>query len=256
LAGYRIEEQRMRLKNKVVVVTGAGSWIGRAIAHLFSGEGARVVIAEIVTEVGEALAADLHEKGRDAMFIATDVADSRSVNNSFEKAVSTFGRVDILVNNAGVINDGFLTKTDDEQWKRIIDVNLTGTFNCGRAAASIMIEQGRGVIINATSVVALYGNIGQSNYIASKAGVIGLTRAWARELGPKGIRVNAVAPGIIETRMTENIPEKIKEMFRKRTPLGRFGRPEEVAQAYLFLASDEASFINGVVLSVDGGLVI
>lgn len=246
----------MRLKNKVVVVTGAGSGIGRAIAHLFSGEGARVVIAEIVTEVGKALAADLQEKGRDAMFIATDVADSRSVNDFFEKAVSTFGRVDILVNNAGVISDGFLTKTDDEQWKRIIDVNLTGTFNCGRAAASIMIEQGRGVIINATSVVALYGNIGQSNYIASKAGVIGLTRAWARELGPKGIRVNAVAPGIIETRMTENIPEKIKEMFRKRTPLGRFGRPEEVAQAYLFLASDEASFINGVVLSVDGGLVI
>jgi 3-oxoacyl-[acyl-carrier protein] reductase len=246
----------MRLKDRVAVITGAGSGIGRAVAHLFSEEGARLVIAEISPAAGEILTADLNRKGCSAMFIETDVANARSVGEMVDRTLAAFGRIDILVNNAGVIEDGFLTKTADEQWQRIIDVNLTGTFNCGRAVAAVMMEQGGGVILNAASVVALYGNIGQSNYIASKAGVIGLTRAWARELGPRGIRVNAVAPGLIETSMLEGIPEKIREMFRRRTPLGRFGRPEEVARAYLFLASDEASFINGAILSVDGGLVV
>jgi len=166
-----------------------------------------------------------------------------------------FGRVDILVNNAGITLDATLLKMTEEQWDRVIAVNLKGVFNCTRAFAPLMVEQGYGRVINVSSVVALYGNFGQTNYVAAKAGVIGMTRVWARELGRKGVTVNAVAPGFIETEMTRNLPEKVLEQIIQRTPLGRMGKPAEVAAAVLFLASDEASYVNGAVLSVDGGMV-
>jgi 3-oxoacyl-[acyl-carrier protein] reductase len=166
-----------------------------------------------------------------------------------------FGRLDIVVNNAGIIKDQQLMKTKPEDFDAVIDVNLKGVFNVTQAAAAVMIEKGSGVILNASSVVALYGNFGQTNYVASKAGVIGMTKVWARELGRKGIRVNAVAPGFIETRMTEGIPDKVKDKMIERVPLGRMGSVQEVANVYLWLASDESSYVTGHVLSVDGGAV-
>jgi 3-oxoacyl-[acyl-carrier protein] reductase len=173
-----------------------------------------------------------------------------------EEAVAAFGRIDILVNNAGITIDGLLTKMDEDSWEKVISVNLTGVFKCTKEVVPLMLEQGSGVILNASSVVGIHGNVGQTNYAATKAGVIGLTKSWAKEFGPKGIRVNAVAPGFIVTDMTAKVPQKILDMMESKTPLRKLGRPEDIAAAYLFLASEDAGFINGTVLSVDGGLVI
>ena len=173
-----------------------------------------------------------------------------------KSTIDTYGRIDILVNNAGITRDGLLTKMDDAAWEKVVSVNLTGVYKCTRAVIPVMIEQKSGVILNASSVVGIYGNIGQSNYVASKAGVIGLTKGWAKEFGPKGIRVNAVAPGFIETDMTAEVPERILDLMKEKTPLNKLGKPNDIASAYLFLASDDANYINGAILSVDGGLVI
>ena len=173
-----------------------------------------------------------------------------------DKTLETFGRIDILVNNAGITADGWLIKMTEEAWDRVIDVNLKGVFNCSKLAAKIMMDQGQGVILNATSVVGLYGNMGQSNYAATKFGVIGLTKTWAKELAPRGIRVNAVAPGYTMTSMMDTVPEKLLESLKEKTPLKRLGQPEDIAYAYLYLASDEAAYVNGEILSVDGGFVI
>jgi 3-oxoacyl-[acyl-carrier protein] reductase len=173
-----------------------------------------------------------------------------------DKAVRVFGRLDILVNNAGITSDNQLYKMTEEQWDNVIAVNLKGVFNCAQAAAGVMMEQGSGVILNASSVVGIYGNFGQTNYAATKWGVIGMTKTWAKELGRKGIRVNAVAPGFILTPMTEKMPEKVLDMMKDKAPIKRLGTPEDIANAYAFLASDEASFITGAVLSVDGGIVL
>jgi len=246
----------MRLKDKVAIITGGAKGIGRETALLFAREGAKVVIGDFDEEAGRKTLEDILALGAEALFCKVDVTDRVSVEEMVKKTKERFGRVDILINNAGITADALLTKMTDQQWDKVIDVNLKGVFLCTRAVAPVMIEQGYGVILNASSVVGVYGNIGQTNYAATKAGVIGMTRSWAKELGRKGIRVNAVAPGFIMTEMTARVPEKILELMKERTPLGRLGQPRDVAAAYLFLASDEASFINGQVLGVDGGLVI
>ena len=239
------------LENKIAVITGGGRGIGKATAQLFTNEGATVVIAEFDEVSGQSTANELG-----AHFIKTDISNEESVNALFNFVSSKFGQLDILVNNAGILADSTLKKLDPDSFDAVINVNLRGVYLCGRAAADIMIEQGSGVILNASSVVAHHGNFGQTNYVASKAGVIGITKVWARELGKDGIRVNAVAPGFIQTNMTAGMPEKVVDMMGEKVPLKRWGQPEDVANAYTFLASDEASYITGAVLNVDGGVVV
>lgn len=239
------------LESKIAVITGGGRGIGKATAQLFTNEGATVVIAEFDDVSGLSTANELS-----AHFIKTDISNEESVKALFEFVKSEFGGCDILVNNAGILMDSTLKKLESDQFDAVINVNLRGVYLCGRAAADIMIEQGSGIILNATSVVAHHGNFGQTNYVASKAGVIGMTKVWARELGKDGIRVNAVAPGFIQTNMTAGMPEKVVDMMGEKVPLKRWGQPEDVANAYAFLASDEASYITGAVLNVDGGVVV
>ncbi len=239
------------LESKIAVITGGGRGIGKATAQLFTNEGATVVIAEFDEVSGQSTANELG-----AHYIKTDISNEDSVNELFNFVSSKFGQLDILVNNAGILADSTLKKLDSDSFDAVINVNLRGVYLCGRAAANIMIEQGSGVILNASSVVAHHGNFGQTNYVASKAGVIGITKVWARELGKDGIRVNAVAPGFIETNMTAGMPEKVVNMMGEKVPLKRWGQPEDVANAYTFLASDEASYITGAVLNVDGGVVV
>ena len=239
------------LESKIAVITGGGRGIGKATAQLFTNEGATVVIAEFDEVSGQSTANELG-----AHFIKTDISNEESVNALFNFVSSKFGQLDILVNNAGILADSTLKKLDSDSFDAVINVNLRGVYLCGRAAANIMIEQGSGVILNASSVVAHHGNFGQTNYVASKAGVIGITKVWARELGKDGIRVNAVAPGFIQTNMTAGMPEKVVDMMGEKVPLKRWGQPEDVANAYIFLASDEASYITGAVLNVDGGVVV
>jgi len=239
------------LEDKIAVITGGGRGIGKATAKQFIEEGATVVIAEFDENSGQSTAKELG-----AHFFKTDISNEESVHSLFDFVKSEFSRLDILVNNAGVLMDSTLKKLESDQFDAVINVNLRGVYLCGKAAAEIMIEQGSGVILNASSVVAHHGNFGQTNYVASKAGVIGMTKVWARELGKDGIRVNAVAPGFIQTDMTAGMPEKIVKMMGEKVPLKRWGQPEDVANAYTFLASDEASYISGTVLNVDGGVVV
>ncbi len=247
----------MRLKDKVAIITGAGSGIGRATALTFAREGASVVAAEINEDAGKKVVAEIEQLGGAARFERVNVAEVGDVTRMVQNTVTAFGKIDVLINNAGIVVDARLVNMTLEQWQRVIDVNLKGVFLCGQAVARVMEAQpSGGVILNASSVVGLYGNFGQSNYVATKAGVIGMTKTWARELGKKNIRVNAVAPGFIATEILKTIPEKIISMMVEKTPLGRMGKPEDIANAYLFLASDEAAFITGAVLSVDGGLVV
>ena len=252
----------MRLKDRVALITGGAAGIGQATALRFAEEGARVVICDVSEEAGRQTAAML---GPDAAFYKVDVTDRRAVQEWVDDVVARYGRIDILVNNAGILRDAQLVKYKDgqvvgqmseEDFDRVVAVNLKGVFNCTQAVVPYMIRQGGGVILNASSVVGLDGNFGQTNYVATKAGVIGMTKVWARELGRYGIRVNAVAPGFILTDMVRQMPEKILEGMRGRIPLGRLGDPRDVANAYLFLASDEAAYITGAVLRVDGGIVI
>ncbi len=246
----------MRLFEKVAVITGAGRGLGREAAIRFCQEGAKVVIAEYDAYTGEATAAFLREKGYEALFVQVNVADSVSVNKLAETAKERFGRIDILINNAGVTMDATLMKMTEDQFDRVIAINLKGVFNCTKAVAPIMVELGYGRIINTSSVVGLYGNFGQTNYAATKAGVIGMTKTWAKELGRKGITVNAVAPGFIMTDMVAAMPEKVLAAMREKVPVQSLGEASDVANAYLYLASDEARYVNGAVLSVDGGLTI
>lgn len=255
------QSQSSRLAGKVAIITGSARGIGAATASTFAREGARVVICDVNETQGWQTAAAINEAyGRGATvatFLPVDVVSLTSVQQLVAGTLACFGRLDILVNNAGVTRDAQLKKMTAEEFDFVSDINLKGVFNCGKAVAEQLLQQGQGgVILNAASVVALDGNFGQSNYAATKAGVIGMTKVWARELGPKGIRVNAVAPGFIETAMTAKMPEKIYATMVEKTPLRRAGQPQDVANAYLWLASDEASFVNGVVLRIDGGLVI
>lgn len=209
----------MRLKDKVAIITGGAHGIGKETARLFAREGAKVVLADFAAAAGEAAAQEIRAEGGEALFFPVNVTDLNQVQAMVDGTVEKFGRIDILVNNAGITRDAFLTKMSPEQWEQVIAVNLTGVFNCTRAVAPVMIGQGSGRILNAASVVGLYGNLGQTNYAATKAGVIGMTRTWARELGRKGITVNAVAPGFIVTEMTAKVPEKVLEMMKEIPPM-------------------------------------
>ena len=235
----------MRLQDKAVLITGGANGIGKATAILFAKHGAKLMIADYDEEEGLETVKALRSLGSEAEFVKANVANMHDVHQMVDATVSRFARIDVLVNNAGITRDGFLVKLDPGQWEQVVSVNLTGVFYCTQAAARVMLPQGSGVILNAASVVGLYGNIGQTNYSATKSGVIGMTKTWAKELGPKGIRVNAVAPGFIVTGMTEKVPDKILATMVEKTPLRRLGQPADVANAYLYLASDEASFING-----------
>jgi len=246
----------MRLKGKVSIITGAGRGIGRATAVKFAQEGAPVVVCDVSQETVDETVAAIRAAGGEAEGFVVDVTKRAQIDAMVEAVMARFGRIDTLVNNAGIVMDAQLRKMSDAAFDRVIDVNLKGTYNCARAVVEIMISQGSGVILNASSIVGLYGNFGQTNYAASKFGVIGFVKTWSRELGRKGIRTNAVCPGFIETPILASIPDKVLESMRERVPLGRLGKPEDIANTYAFLASDEASYINGAVIEVSGGATL
>ena len=244
------------LANRVALITGGGQGIGRAVALRFAGEGAKVVAIDIVAESARAVADEIKAAGGEAMAAKCDVTRRDQIDALVGQVLAAYGQIDILCNNAGITRDARLVKMTEDEFDSVVDVNLKGVFNLTQAVAPHMIERGYGRVISASSIVGLYGNFGQTNYVATKAGVIGMTRVWARELGPKGITANAIAPGFIATDMIKTVPQKVLDDFAGRTPVRRLGTPEDVANAYLFLASEESGFINGIVLSVDGGLVV
>ncbi len=255
----------IQLTKRVAVITGGANGIGRATALLFAEAGAAVAIWDMAEQTGQALAAEIAERGGSAAFYRVNVASAAEVEAAAAAVLGRFGRIDILINNAGITRDSQLIKIKDgevigkmgeAEFDAVLNVNLKGVFTCTQAIAPVMVRQSYGRIVSAASVVALYGNFGQTNYVATKAAVIGMTKVWARELGKRGITANAVAPGFIATDMTRNMPDKVLAAMVERTPVARMGEPRDIANAYLFLASEEASFINGTVLSVDGGLVL
>ncbi len=245
----------MRLKDRVAIVTGGARGIGAETARTFAAEGARVVVWDVAGTAPD----------EDIAFRQVDVTSAAGVQEAVDAAVASLGRIDILVNNAGILRDAQLVKVKagevvgkmaEQDFDSVVSVNLKGVFTCTRAVAPVMIRQGYGRILNASSVVGLYGNFGQTNYVATKAAIIGMTKVWARELGPRGITVNAVAPGFIGTDMVRQMPEKVLASMVEHTPVRRLGEPRDIALAYLYLASDDAAFVNGAVLSVDGGVVV
>jgi 3-oxoacyl-[acyl-carrier protein] reductase len=253
------------LRGKVVIVTGAAAGIGRATALRFAREGCRIGLFDVQEAPGPGLVDEISGLGGEALFARVDVAEASSVEAGVGAVLERWGRVDVLVNNAGILRDAQLVKwkdgaavaaMTDEAWDAVLGVNLKGVFLCTRAVVPHMIQGGGGVVLSASSVVGLYGNFGQTNYVATKAGVVGMTRTWARELGKHGIRVNAVAPGFVATEILSGMPRKVLDSMVEHTPLGRMGQPEDVANAYCWLASDQASFVTGHCLSVDGGVVV
>ena len=240
----------MRLKDKVAIITGAAKGIGFATAKRFAEEGAKVMIADLNAEAVKVACDQI--AGSEAYVM--NVTDRASIQATVDQVMQRHGRIDILINNAGITQDARLVKMTEAQFDTVIDVNLKGVFNCTQLVVPHMLEAGKGAVVNASSVVGVYGNFGQTNYSATKFGVIGFTKTWARELGAKGIRVNAVCPGFIATEMVKAMPENILQDIEKRSWLGRLGTPEEMANVYLFLASDEASYVNGVALEASGGI--
>jgi len=245
-----------RLENKVAVITGAGRGIGKETARKFILEGAKVGIIDLMTGEIEKVCNEVDNTGNQSICLQGDVTNRGSVKAAVETVAKRWGRIDILINNAGIVQDSLIQNMTDEQWDKVLTVDLKGAFICIQEVLKYMLPQGSGVILNASSVSGVYGNIGQVNYAAAKAGLIGMTRTLAKELGRKGIRVNAVAPGFITTPMTAKVPQKILDLMKDRTPLKMLGEPHDIASAYVYLASDEARYVNGCVLSVDGGLVI
>jgi len=246
----------VRLKDKVAIITGSARGIGQATALKFAAEGARVVVCDLERKAVDQVLAQIAQAGGQAIGFTLNVTDTASIAAMVRGVMDKHGRIDVLVNNAGIVDDAMFRKMTDEQFDRVIDINLKGTYNCARAVVDIMIAQNAGVILNASSVVGIYGNFGQTNYAASKFGVIGMAKTWARELGRKGIRANAVCPGFVETTILRSIPQKVMQAMIDRVPLGRLARPEEIANTYAFLASDEASYINGAVIEVSGGATV
>ncbi len=243
-----------RLLNKVSLITGAAQGIGLATALKFAAEGAIVIVCDMNPASVDAAVAQCRALGATAEGFVADVTNRAAIDDLVTRVMAQFGRIDVLVNNAGITQDARLQKMTIEQFDKVIDVNLRGVFHCAQAVADIMVAQGSGVILNASSVVGIYGNFGQTNYAATKFGVIGFTKTWSRELGPKGVRVNAVAPGFITTPMVAAMPEKVLQDLVAKVPLKRLGKPEDIANVYAFLASDEASYINGAVIEVSGGM--
>lgn len=244
------------LKDKIAIITGGAQGIGLAVAERYVKEGAKVALWDVNEDQLAAARNKLADMGGTVKTQVVNVTDSTAVAEAMDAVEKELGPVDVVVNNAGITRDGMLHKMTDEQWDLVIDVNLKGVFLVGREAAKRMRDRGKGVILNTSSVVGIWGNIGQSNYAATKFGVIGLTKTWAKELGRKNIRVNAIAPGYTNTEMMQTVPEKVLDGIRAKTPLNRLAEPAEIASAFTYLASDEAAFITGQVLAVDGGLVI
>jgi 3-oxoacyl-[acyl-carrier protein] reductase len=246
----------MKLRNKVAIITGAASGIGLATAHVFAAEGARVVLADINAGRTETASAAVAQAGGETLAVRVDVTDRESVDAMVAATLARFGRIDCLVNNAGITKDSRLVKMTEQQFDSVMSVNLKGVFHCTQAVVPTMLEQESGVILIASSVVGLYGNFGQTNYAATKAGVIGFAKTWGRELGPKGIRTVAVCPGFVATPILETIPPAVMQKMVDKVPMGRLGQPEEIARVYAFLASDDASYINGTTIEVSGGIMM
>jgi 3-oxoacyl-[acyl-carrier protein] reductase len=246
----------MRLRDKVSIITGAGSGIGQATAYKFANEGAKVAVCDINGEAAERVAKEINESRGEALAFRVDVTDVDSIARMVEGVMARWGRIDTLVNNAGIVQDAQLRKMTEDQFDQVVDVNLKGVYNCTRAVVDIMIKQHSGCILNASSIAGIYGNFGQTNYAATKFAVIGMMKTWARELANKGIRANAICPGFIETPILRTVPQKVIAMMEEKVPMGRLGRPEEIANTYAWLASDEASYVNGAVIEVSGGVTI
>jgi len=246
--------EELELKGKVALVTGGAQGIGKAIALLLAQKGADIVISDINMEKAQEMALEIETVGRKAMAVRTDVANINDVEHMVQAIMERFGQIDILINNAGIARDKLILRMTEEDWDAVLNVNLKGTFNCTKTVIRHMSKQRKGKIVNIASVVGEMGNVGQANYSASKAGVIGLTKTIAREFAQRGLNINAIAPGYIETPMTEALPEKAKEELRRLIPMERLGRPEDVAQAVFFLVSEASSYITGQVLNVNGGI--
>lgn len=244
----------MSLSGKVALVTGAAQGIGKTIALCLAKDGADMVISDLNLEGAETTANEIQKLGRRALAVKTDVSKAVDVEEMVQKVIDKFGQIDILVNNAGVTRDTLLMRMKEADWDFVLNINLKGTFNCTKEVIRWMMKQKKGKIVNVSSVVGVMGNVGQANYAASKAGVIGFTKTVAREVAPRGINVNAVAPGFIDTEMTKVIPDKAKQMLLSQIPLGKLGMPEDVANVVRFLASEEANYITGQTIHVNGGM--
>jgi len=246
----------MRLEDKVALITGGARGIGREIAFLFAQEGADIIVADVNIEEAEKTAKDIQAKGMKSLALAMDVTDYAKVEQAFNKILDKFTKVDILVNNAGITKDNLILRMSQAEWDAVLNVNLKGTFNCLKAVSRIMLKQRSGKIVNIASIIGIIGNAGQANYSASKAGIIALTKSAAKELASRNINVNAVAPGFIQTDMTAKLPEELKQKMKEQIPLDRFGSAQDVAATCLFLASEEANYITGQTIVVDGGMVM
>ena len=244
-----------KLEGKITIITGGAQGIGKTTVERFCKEGARVVIWDINDKKGQESVEEFKSRNIDVQFLRVDTTKFPQVEKAAREVFEFYHKIDILINNAGITRDATLLNMTVEQWQQVIDVNLTGVFNCTKAVAPFMVQNNFGRIINTSSLAGIYGNFGQTNYAATKSGVVGITKVWARELSRNGITVNAVAPGFIETDTLKSIPEQVVRTIKEKIPVGRLGKPEDIANAYLFLASDEASYISGTVLSVDGGYV-
>lgn len=244
------------LEGKVAIVTGGSSGLGKATLQKFADQGAIVVNWDVNEERGKLLEVEFTQNGHTAAFMTVDTSNADAVRDAAFQVIAKFGKIDILVNNAGITRDATLLKMTDDQWQQVININLTGVYNCTRAVAPYMVEKGFGRIISISSVVGLYGNFGQTNYAAAKAGVIGMTQTWAKELGRKGVTANAVAPGFIHTEILDAMPAEVLDKMKAKVPVQRLGKPEEIAAVNAFLASDDAAYINGAVISVDGGITL
>ncbi len=250
------EENVLLTQDKTVIVTGAGRGIGKIIALQFARNGSNVVVADIETGNLDAVVREIEQTGQQGLALPVDVTDKSQTRNLVEQTLDRFGKIDVLVNNAGITRDNLFLRMDEDEWDSVLAVNLKGTYNCCKAVVKVMMKQRAGKIINIASVVGMMGNAGQSNYAASKAGIIGLTKSLAKELASRKILVNAVAPGYIETEMTKNLPESVIDTFLNIIPLKRPGTPSDVANACLFLASPLSDYMTGQVIQIDGGMVM